>query len=95
MTPNFSSYAFFSSDSSITDMLAIRSSTWSMAVDMSWFSFCRLRGFRLENLVAGQAREGSSRQEALLFSRSSTSAMIDGQTQRGVDRGEEASSSAR
>src|SRR5262245_53456038 len=39
VTPNLSSYFFFSSESSSTDMLPMRSSTWSMAVDMVKVSF--------------------------------------------------------
>jgi hypothetical protein len=39
VTPNLSSYFFFSSDNSRTVMLPIKSSTWSIAVDISGFSF--------------------------------------------------------
>src|SRR5262245_50983680 len=60
VTPNLSSYFFFSSESSSTVMLPMRSSTWSMAVDIAMFSFrcCRVSGCEQRQPPAPHGRPG-------------------------------------
>src|SRR5262245_40294171 len=98
VTPNLSSYFFFNSDSSSTVMLPMRSSTWSMAVDILEVSFWMLPGSRVNSVSRSRrpARWASGPPGVgLRFSGCLLSLLLEHvghhgrESQRRIDRGEE------